>query len=70
MPIGDVFVGDSGCDVEHDDATLAVNVVPVAEATELLLPCGIPDIELNWTEVLTHHQPAEPNPALQQDTYC
>ena len=52
MPVGDVLVGDTGGDIEHDDTALAVNVVTVTETTELLLTGGIPDIELNLTEVL------------------
>jgi hypothetical protein len=52
VPVGDVLVGDARGDVEHDDTALAVDVVTVTETTELLLTGGIPDIELNLTEVL------------------
>jgi hypothetical protein len=52
VPVGDVLVGDTGGDIEHDNTTLSVDVVSVTEATELLLPCGIPDIELNVAQVL------------------
>ena len=52
MPVGDVLVGDTGGNIEHDDTALAVDVVTVTETTELLLTGGIPDIELNLTEVL------------------
>ena len=52
VPVGDVLVGDARGDVEHDDAALPVDVVAVAQTTELLLPCRIPDIELDWAEVL------------------
>lgn len=52
MPVGDVLVGDAGGNIEHDDTALAVDVVTVTEATELLLTGGIPDIELDLTEVL------------------
>jgi hypothetical protein len=37
MPVWNVFVGDTGGDVEHDDGALALDVVAVAEAAELLL---------------------------------
>lgn len=30
MPIGDVLVCDSGCDIEHDDGALAVDVITVS----------------------------------------
>jgi len=51
MPVGDVLVGDSGRDIKHDDAALAVDVVSVAKTTEFLLSCSVPDIELNVTQV-------------------
>lgn len=52
MPVRNVLVGDSGGDVEHDDAALAVDVVSVSETTKLLLPRRVPYVELNWTVVL------------------
>ena len=52
VPVGDVLVGDARGDVEHDDTALAVDVVAVAETTELLLSSGVPDIELDLTKVL------------------
>lgn len=52
MPVGDVLVGDTGSNIEHDDTTLAVDVVTITETTELLLTSGIPDIELDSTIVL------------------
>lgn len=53
MPVGDVLIGDTGGDIEHDDTTLAVDIVTVTETTELLLAGGIPDVELNLTVVLS-----------------
>lgn len=61
MPVGNVLVGNSGCDIEHDDTALAVDVVPISETTELLLACGVPDIELDPSVILKYHKPAEPN---------
>lgn len=52
VPVGNVLVGDTGGDIEHDDTGLAVDVVTITETTELLLAGGIPDIELNGTQVL------------------
>lgn len=52
VPVGNVLVGDTGSDIEHDDTTLAVDVVTITETTELLLTSGIPDIELDSTVVL------------------
>ena len=51
MPIGDVFIGDTRRDVEHDDSALALDVVSITETTKLLLPCGIPGIEANGPKV-------------------
>lgn len=52
VPVGDVLVGDTGGDIEHDDTALAVDIVTVTETTELLLTGGIPDIELDVAKVL------------------
>lgn len=52
MPVGDVLVGDTRGNIKHNDTALAVNVVAVAQATELLLTGGIPDVELDLTVVL------------------
>ena len=52
MPRGDVLVGDTGGDIEHDDTALAVDVVSISETTELLLASGIPHIELDGAQVL------------------
>lgn len=51
VPVGDVLVGDAGGDVEHNDTALALDVVAVAETTELLLTRGIPDVEADRAEV-------------------
>lgn len=52
MPVGNVLVGNAGSHVEHDDTALAVDVVAIAKAAELLLTSGVPNVELNLTEVL------------------
>ncbi len=51
MPVGNVLVCDSEVTVEHDDSTLPLDVVPISEATELLLAGSIPDIEAYGTKV-------------------
>lgn len=52
VPVGDVLVCDTGGDIEHDDAALAVDVVAITQTTELLLASGVPDVELNRSVVL------------------
>ena len=52
MPVGNVLVGDTRGNIEHDDTALAVDVVAITETTELLLASSVPHIELNLTEVL------------------
>ena len=56
VPVGNVLVGNSRCDVKHDDTALSVDVIPISETTELLLTCGIPDIELYRSVVLEYHK--------------
>jgi hypothetical protein len=53
VPVGHILVCDTGCDIKHDDTTLSVDVVTIAQATELLLSCSVPDIELNLAQVLS-----------------
>lgn len=52
MPIRNVFVRNAGSNVEHNDAALAVDVVSVTESTKLLLASRVPDIELDFAEIL------------------
>lgn len=52
VPVGNVLVGDTGGNIEHDDTTLAVDVVSIAQTTELLLTSSVPDVELDRTQVL------------------
>mmetsp|Transcript_6965 Transcript_6965/g.28358 ORF Transcript_6965/g.28358 Transcript_6965/m.28358 type:complete len:284 (-) Transcript_6965:50-901(-) len=51
VPRGHVLVGGAGGHVEHDDGALAVDVVAVAEAAELLLARGVPAVEADGTAV-------------------
>ena len=52
VPVGDVLVGDTGGDIEHDDTALAIDVISVAETSKFLLSCSIPDIEFDFPQVL------------------
>ena len=52
MPVGNVLVGDTRGDIEHDDTALAVDVVAITETAELLLTGRVPDVEGDLTEVL------------------
>ena len=45
MPVRNVLVCHAGCDVEHDDGALALDVVTVTETTELLLTGCVPHVE-------------------------
>lgn len=51
VPVGHVLVGDTGGNIEHDDAALAVDVVAITQTSKLLLPCRVPHIELNLAKV-------------------
>jgi hypothetical protein len=52
VPVRNVLISNTGSNIEHDDTTLAVDVVPITKTPELFLSCGIPDIELNVAQVL------------------
>jgi hypothetical protein len=45
VPLGDALVGDSGGDVEHEDGGVGPNVVPLAQAAQLLLPGRVPKVQ-------------------------
>lgn len=51
VPVGDILVCDSRSDIEHDDTALALDVVTIAETTELLLSCRVPDVEADRAKV-------------------
>lgn len=53
MPVGDVLVGNTRGNIEHDDTALAVDIVSISKTTELLLTSSIPHIELNGSQVLS-----------------
>jgi hypothetical protein len=69
VPVGDVLVCDTRGDVEHDDTALAVDVVSIAEATKLLLTCGVPDVELDGAEVLLSRQCIVARGRIDRGTY-
>lgn len=52
MPVGNVLVGDTGGNIEHDDTALSVDIVSISQTTELLLTSGIPHVELDRAQVL------------------
>ena len=41
MPVWYVLVGDSRGDIEHDDRTLALNVVAISQTAKFLLTGGV-----------------------------
>ena len=51
VPLGDVLVGDSSGDIEHDDGGLSTNVVTFSKSTEFLLSGGVPQGKLDWSMV-------------------
>lgn len=51
MPVRDVLVCDPRGDVEHNDATLSIDVVAIPQTAKLLLASCIPDIEFKLSEV-------------------
>jgi hypothetical protein len=52
MPVGNVLVGDTRRNIEHDDTALAVDVVSITQTTELLLTSSVPDVKLDGSQVL------------------
>lgn len=52
VPVGNVLVGDTGGNIEHDDTALSVDIVPISQTTEFLLTSGIPHVEFDIAQVL------------------
>lgn len=51
VPLGDVFVGDSGGDVEHHDGGMCSDVVSFSESTEFFLSGGVPECQTDGSVV-------------------
>lgn len=51
MPVGDVLVCDPRGHIEHDDATLSLDIISISETTEFLLASRIPHVEGQITEI-------------------
>lgn len=51
VPCGHVLVGEARCHIEHDDGTLPMDVVAIAQPAELFLPCCVPAEEAELPSV-------------------
>jgi len=51
MPVGNILIGNTRSDIEHNDTALALDIVTVSEATKFLLASGIPYVEADCAEV-------------------
>ena len=51
VPVGHVFVGNPRGHVEHNDTTLALDVVAISQTTELFLAGSVPYVEADVTKV-------------------
>jgi hypothetical protein len=51
VPLGHVGVSDARAHIEHDDTTVASNIVTITKASKLLLTSGIPNVEVDLTVV-------------------
>jgi hypothetical protein len=56
VPVGNVLVRNASRHVKHDDGTLALDVVAVAESPKLLLTCRVPHVEPDRTSVGVENQ--------------
>jgi len=51
VPFGDIFIGNTGSNIEHDDSGMGTDVISFSETSELLLTGGVPDVKLDGTVV-------------------
>jgi len=56
MPVGHVLVGYTRGHVEHDDSALALDVVAIAQTSELLLAGGVPHVEADGASIGVENQ--------------
>ena len=47
VPLGNIFVGDSGRDIEHKNGCVGANVITFSEPAELFLSSSVPQWELD-----------------------
>ena len=51
VPLGNVLVGDTGGDIEHQNCRVGTDVITLTEATEFLLAGGVPEGETDGAVV-------------------
>ena len=51
VPFGDIFVGDPGGDIEHEDGCIGSDVVAFPQSSQLFLTCGVPEGESDGSVV-------------------
>jgi hypothetical protein len=47
VPVGNIFICDTRSDIKHNDGALTLDVISIAQSSELFLPRSIPDIEFD-----------------------
>ena len=68
VPLGDVFVGDSGGDIEHENGSIGANIIAFSEPTEFFLPSSIPKRKLDGAMIGVESDGADLN-ALSGDVF-
>ena len=51
VPLRDILISHSRCDIKHNDATLTLDVIAVTKTAKLLLSGSIPDIKTYWSKI-------------------
>ena len=51
IPLGDVLVGNSGGDIEHNDRGVSTDVVTLSKSSKLFLAGGVPECKLDGSMV-------------------
>lgn len=45
VPVGNILVRDSRCNIKHNNGTVGLDVVTITKTSQLLLASSVPDIE-------------------------
>mmetsp|Transcript_128733 Transcript_128733/g.209774 ORF Transcript_128733/g.209774 Transcript_128733/m.209774 type:complete len:211 (+) Transcript_128733:19-651(+) len=60
-PLRHILIGNPRSHIKHDNATLPLHIVAIAQTTKLLLSSSVPDIEYDFTTIRCEAQPVHLN---------
>lgn len=56
VPVGNILVRDSRCNIKHNNGTVSLDVVTITKTSQLLLASSIPDIEFDGSSICMENE--------------